>query len=169
MFSTLHDLTRQRGSLTLLLAADGDKLRVTVIPASTKGAEEEPALRSPLQITGTPEQLDAEFPAAVQRFSVELRSLEEQVGDTLCVIEAARKAQAEKASKAVAGKKVPAKDFKPSSSTAQGSDGADDDDDADDLVGSAPEAAAASAPTPAPAPPAGASKPEPSIANLFEV
>lgn len=136
MFSSLHDFVKARGTLTLAMATDGDKLRVTVVPAPMKadaGQTGEPALNVPLQITGTPEELDRDFVGAVTQYTAQHASLAEQVKDTLAVIEAARKEQQAKAAKAISGKKVSAKP--PASSAESADDDDESDEEADDIAG----------------------------------
>lgn len=64
MFTELHSLARA-ASLLISVAAEGDALRVTVNAAPT--SKSGPAMH-PLVLVGTPAELDAGFPEAIQIF-----------------------------------------------------------------------------------------------------
>jgi PRTRC genetic system protein E len=170
MFSSLHDFVKARGTLTLAMATDGDKLRVTVVPAPVKadaGQTGEPALNVPLQITGTPEELDRDFVGAVTQYTAQHASLAEQVKDTLAVIEAAKKEQQAKAAKAISGKKVSAKP--PASSAESADDDDESDEEADDIAGkSAGNSSASKGDGGAPAAATASAQQNTLTANLFD-
>ena len=140
MFKSLDELVRLRGSLSLLISPEGeDKLRVFILPATAtapQGAEPEEALRQPLSLCATPEELDAGFVGAVSGYTAAMTTLQQQVNDTLAVIDAAKKTQQKRAANALTGKAGAPKasgaspGFKPNiaSSDDDGDDGGDDDD-----------------------------------------
>lgn len=130
MFKELFELARASGPLTMALSADTPpgQMTVVVIPKSSD-AKDEPALATPLSLTATPEELDAEFTTVLASYKGQRQSLAEQVAATNEVLAAAREASVQKGSKAAT--KALAKP-NPSSSSASAStkdDEADEDDD----------------------------------------
>lgn len=103
MFKELNELAKGAQGLTLAIgAADAEGLmRVTVLP---QGAQEAgvTALRQPLVLRGTPQELDEGFLTALQRYGSVRQSLVEQVEATAQVLEAAREASAAKSAGAAA-------------------------------------------------------------------
>lgn len=99
MFVALKPLLAQCQSLSLILTTEANgAIAVTVIP---KAAEKDAgALAQPLQLTGTAEELDEGFVAAISSFSASRQSLKEQVDATNAILEQARKDTASKPSKA---------------------------------------------------------------------
>ncbi|UVA80445.1 PRTRC system protein E [Pandoraea commovens] len=73
MFTELHALA-QRTSLTIAVTAEGEHLRVHVLPTPTK--EGTPV--HPLSLIGTPEELDEQFPEAVAIYEPGALSLLDQ-------------------------------------------------------------------------------------------
>ena len=125
MFVALKPLLAQCQSLSLLLTTDANgAIAVTVIPkAADKDAG---ALTQPLQLTGTAEELDEGFVAAISSFSVSRQSLKEQVDATNAILEQARKDAASKPSKA-AGKAGGAKAIGKSAPSTSDEDEEDED------------------------------------------
>lgn len=124
MFQELSAFLAHLASLSLTLVGNTDgTLTVTVTP---KGAKVAGALDTPLSLTGTPAELDAEFANILASYSAKRLSLAEQVAATEAILEAAKNEATEKAKKSIAkpSKTVPAK------SAATG--GADEDDDRSD-------------------------------------
>ena len=70
MFKELFELVRASGPLTMAVSADAPRgtMTVVVIPKPAD-AKDEPALATPLSLTATPEEFDAEF-TTVDRKSV---------------------------------------------------------------------------------------------------
>jgi PRTRC genetic system protein E len=75
------------------------KMTVVVMPKSGD-AKDEPALATPLSLTATPEELDAEFTTVLASYRGQRQSLAEQVAATNEVLAAAREASVQKGSKA---------------------------------------------------------------------
>lgn len=108
-FEKLNQLALQC-PLILTVTADPASGRMTMVitPKLDKEAPEV-ALRQPLTLTATPAEFDAEFFAALDKYSGARLSLQEQVDATTEVLNAAKSAQVGKAAKATArpGKVAP--------------------------------------------------------------
>lgn len=76
LFTSLHPLAR-RTTLTLLITAEGDQLRVNVMPRPNDDAKGEKTLY-PLSLLATPEELDAEFADAVSIYEPSIASVLDQ-------------------------------------------------------------------------------------------
>ncbi|MBC7860317.1 MAG: PRTRC system protein E [Burkholderiaceae bacterium] len=76
MFTALHGLA-QSATLMIVVAADGDQLRVSITPTATGDKTKPHALR-PLSLLATPAELDADFAAALAIWQAPKRSLIEQ-------------------------------------------------------------------------------------------
>ncbi|CAG9195759.1 PRTRC system protein E [Paraburkholderia tropica] len=76
LFTSLHPLAR-RTTLTLLITAEGDQLRVNVMPRANDDAKGEKTLY-PLSLLATPEELDAEFADAVSIYEPSIASVLDQ-------------------------------------------------------------------------------------------
>lgn len=76
LFTSLYPLA-QRTTLTLLLTAEGDQLRVNVTPRASNDAKGEKTLY-PLSILATPEELDADFAEAVAIYEPSIASVIDQ-------------------------------------------------------------------------------------------
>jgi PRTRC genetic system protein E len=133
MFKELFELARASGPLTMALSADTPPGQMTVVVIPKSGdAKDEPALATPLSLTATPEELDAEFTTVLASYQCQRQSLAEQVAATNEVLAAAREASVQKGSKAAT--KALAKPKPSSSSTAStaGDEREEDDDDGGD-------------------------------------
>ena len=102
MFTELAPLVRAADKVVLTLTITGDA-----------------ALTTPLSLTATPAELDAEFAATLRGVTDSHRSLAEQAEATRSILDAAKSTQSTKATKALAKAATP-------------SGGADADDDDDD-------------------------------------
>ncbi len=101
MFAELKPLLDNCSSVTIVLAAGSDDtLSVTVIPKTKDG--QNAVLSTPLALTGTLVELDAEFAGLVTGFVTKRTTLAEQLEATEIILEAAKQ---EAAKSAVAGKK----------------------------------------------------------------
>lgn len=96
MFQELKPLLATSGEIKLTIRADGDKLKVIVIPTTTD-AKSEIALARPLVMCDTAEELDAGFLEAIRGFTATRSSLAEQVVATNTILKAAEQEQAKKA------------------------------------------------------------------------
>ncbi|WP_331708756.1 PRTRC system protein E [Pandoraea sputorum] len=119
MFTELHALA-QRTSLTIAVTAEGEHLRVHVLPTPTK--EGMPV--HPLSLIGTPDELDEQFPEAVSIYEPSALSLLDQAraaanananGDAT-ETPAASKPKSTRGSK----KRVPTNDTPPTDNATQG-------------------------------------------------
>lgn len=101
MFKELFELVRASGPLTIAVSADAPRgtMTVLVIPKPAD-AKDEPALATPLSLTATPEEFDAEFTTVLAGYRTQRLSLAEQVAATNEVLAAAREASVQKGSKA---------------------------------------------------------------------
>lgn len=137
MFKELFELARASGPLTMAVSADTPPGQMTVVVIPRSGdAKDEPALATPLSLTATPEELDADFTTVLASYRGQRQSLAEQVAATNEVLAAAREASVQKGSKAAT--KALAKP-KPSSSAATASMAGDERDEDDDDGGDAPQ------------------------------
>lgn len=127
MFKELFPMAA-KGAFSLLLSADEGNglMTVMVVPKTTDGGKDVPALAMPLKLTATPEELDAGFVQALTSYSTARTSLDEQVAATNEVLEAAKAASVKKGAEAVtrAGAKAAPK---ASAKSASSSGGAEDD------------------------------------------
>lgn len=133
-FQNLNALLAGCSSLVVTVAPANDKeITVTVIPKSKLDAKE-PALATPFVLTGTPEELDAEFLTLLQSFTGTHKSLAEQAEATETVLEAAKQKSQKKATDAIKGSNKSSTTAKPSApasadeedETGGGGDGDDD-------------------------------------------
>jgi PRTRC genetic system protein E len=76
MFNALHALA-QNATLMIVVASEADQLRVSVTPTYTGDKPKAHALR-PLVVTATPDELDADFAAALEIWRAPKRTLLEQ-------------------------------------------------------------------------------------------
>lgn len=130
-FKSMQPLLAQVVSLTISMVANEDgTITVSVMPKAKKEGEANASLNTPLGLTGTADEFDAEFVNMLASFSSKRGSLAEQLEATESVLEAAKKESATKATKAVA--KVAA--TKPAKKAAKSSDD-DGDGDGDGAAG----------------------------------
>ena len=122
MFTALKSLLATVASLSvsLVLNADGT-ITVTVLPKGKK--EGENALNTPLSLTGTAEELDAEFAETLAKYNGTRLSLAEQLEATNAILEAAKQEASKKATTAV---KKGSKASTPASPAASGDNDEDD-------------------------------------------
>lgn len=154
MFQALKQLLATSGEIKLTVRADGDKLKVVVIPTTTD-AKSEIALARPLVMCGTAEELDLGFLDAIQGFAATRSSLAEQVEATNTILKEAAQAQAKKATTRSTVKPAPGKpgSAKPTVESDVQIDGSDDEGDgADDGNTVTLPASGSSESKPAPAP-----------------
>jgi PRTRC genetic system protein E len=96
LFKDLLPLLRQRTVLMTVAALDDGNLRVNIIPRQT-GESENKALCTPLSVTGTAEELDAELPKAIVEFVAAHLTLKDSLAQTKAEMDAADKAAKEDA------------------------------------------------------------------------
>lgn len=103
MFTDLKMLVSSSAKVTLTMAAAADgRFKVWVI--ATGPESKELAMKQPLILTGTPEELDAGFAAALTDYQTARKGLEEQIEATVTIIDAATKRQSDAAVKALKDK-----------------------------------------------------------------
>ena len=79
MFSTMGNILTESGQTLLLsLAMIGGKMQITVTPVG--GKPDKAVLSQPLQLVGTPEEFDAQFPALITTWQENQTDLETQLG-----------------------------------------------------------------------------------------
>jgi PRTRC genetic system protein E len=122
MFKELAPLLRQRSVLLSLTRLEDDTIRVNVFPKKLADGENE-ALTTPLSVTGTAEELDAQLPSALTEYvglnlglSSTLETVKEQVA---AAAKAAKDDARSKTAKPAAGKTEPAKTGSASTSAAK--------------------------------------------------
>lgn len=108
MFKELSPLLRQRTVVMILTRLEDDSIRVNVIPRKLDESENE-ALTTPVSVSGTAEELDAQLPSALIEFvgaHLELKNTLERAKEQMAA--AAKAAKAEARSKA-ASKPAPSR------------------------------------------------------------
>jgi PRTRC genetic system protein E len=101
MFKELYELALG-AALTLTISADEKKGRMTVNVIPKPRDAGEPALSTPLVLTATPEEFDADFVAVLAGYRTSHASLVQQAQVTQELLDAAKAASAKKATGAVA-------------------------------------------------------------------
>jgi PRTRC genetic system protein E len=96
---------RAADKVVLTLTMTGDAMTVVVMPVIKNAADA--ALTTPLSLTATPTELDAEFAATVTGVTDAHRSLAEQAEATKSILDAAKSTQSSKATKALAKAATP--------------------------------------------------------------
>lgn len=130
MFKELFELARASGPLTMAVSADTPPGQMTVVVIPKSGdAKDEPALATPLSLTATPEEFDADFTTVLASYRGQRQSLAEQVAATNEVLAAAHEASVQKGSKAVTRALAKAKPSPSSATASTAGDGRDEDDD----------------------------------------
>lgn len=105
MFTQLAKLTANAQIKILVTAVSDGKLNLLIEPIGLKGAEKSP-ITSPLSLTATPEELDAELPAYLTRFSDQTKSLFAQFESQMAQMEEEAKEATEKAKTSTVKKAV---------------------------------------------------------------
>jgi PRTRC genetic system protein E len=130
MFKELAPLLRQRSVLLSLTRLEDDTIRLNVFPKKLADGENE-ALTTPLSVTGTAEELDAQLSSALTEYvglnlglSSTLETVKEQVA---AAAKAAKDDARSKTAKPAAGKTEPAKTGAASSSAAKPQSAQDED------------------------------------------
>ena len=98
MFVELMPVLAGRTVMITVAREDDKTLRVNVIPAKS-GADENPALTTPLSYTGTPEELDAELSKQVASYVECHRALGSTLASAKAEMDGAAKAAQEEARK----------------------------------------------------------------------
>lgn len=86
MFKEIYAIAKHT-SLRIIVAPAGEKLSLMIIPQPNGTSEK--ALGKPLQITGTPEELDAELPAEIARFCEATNEVRSNLGETIDALKSA--------------------------------------------------------------------------------
>jgi len=102
LFNSLHELVKTT-KIICFISSDGEQMKVTVLP---KAANESapPALSTPLQLVGTPDELDSQFPEILKEYTETRTSLVNSLAASQAVMEAAKKEATDKAAKVVSAK-----------------------------------------------------------------
>lgn len=130
-FEKLNQLALQC-PLVLTVTADAGSGRMTVVitPKLDKSVSDG-ALRQPLTLTATPDEFDAEFFGALDKYRNARLSLQEQADATAEVLDAAKSAQVAKAAKATSGRGTKTTTTKPHSVAEAGTLDSQDDETGD--------------------------------------
>lgn len=96
MFQALHELATST-ELHLTITAQGDDLRVVVLPKPKDGANA--ALSTPLALTASPAELNEKFVATLSSYTASRKSLEETLEETTNFMEAAKQVAKDTAKK----------------------------------------------------------------------
>jgi PRTRC genetic system protein E len=110
MFKELVPILRSRAMLMTVTALDDDQIRVNVVPKKMKDGDHD-ALTTPLSVTGTAEELDAQLAATLVGFVASHLQMKNALEKAKADMDAATKAaQAETRAKSkTATRSVPAK------------------------------------------------------------
>jgi len=110
MFKELVPILRNRAVLMTATALDDDQIRVNVVPKKTKDGDHD-ALTTPLSVTGTAEELDAQLAATLVGFVASHLQMKNTLEKAKAEMEtAAKTAQAEARAKSkTPGRKEPSK------------------------------------------------------------
>ncbi|MBB1634994.1 PRTRC system protein E [Cupriavidus sp. UME77] len=99
-FQELATLVRTCEKVVLTITPQGDSLTVFVAPVVKNATD--PALATPMVLTGTPLELDESFTAAMQSVVAARVELVDQIEATASILKAATANQSNKATKALA-------------------------------------------------------------------
>ncbi|CAG9185765.1 PRTRC system protein E [Cupriavidus pampae] len=105
MFTELVPLVRASDKVVITLTMQGDTMSAVVLPVIKNAADA--ALTTPLALSATPAELDAEFAATVAGVTASHCSLAEQAEATKSILDAAKTTQSSKATKALAKAALP--------------------------------------------------------------
>lgn len=94
MFTQIAQLAKH-STLNLIISAEGDNLRVIVMPKPKGG--ENAALSTPLSLLASPEELDREFASVINGYSANRTTLQESLDAAKTIMDAAAKEAREKA------------------------------------------------------------------------
>ncbi len=95
MFGDLYAIARHT-PLHLIITPRGEQLSIIVMPKPTGEAASQQALTKPLSIVGTPAELEAEFTAAIGKYTHAVNELRSALDLPLDALEEARKKAAKK-------------------------------------------------------------------------
>lgn len=99
LFQALHELAKST-DLHMTITAQGDDLRVIVLPKPKDGAIA--ALSTPLALTASAAELDEKFVATLSSYTASRKSLDEQLEESTNFMEAAKQAAKDNAKKSIA-------------------------------------------------------------------
>lgn len=144
MFKSILPLLAGCTSLSLIIVpGDNDELTVSVIPLADKESKVPPVVNTPITLTDTAEELDAQFADLVAKHSAVRTSLMEQLEASTSIMEAAKKDSAAKAAGAVKKAAKPASSKPGAGPVAAGNDDDDDNEQGGDTASAAATPAAA--------------------------
>lgn len=107
-FQELKSLLNGCAALAVTLSSSREGAITVTVRPTPKDAKDAEALAIPLVLTGTAEELDAQFVGLLQSYAEEHQSLAEQLEATRNILEAAKKDASKKAEGAIR-KSAPAK------------------------------------------------------------
>lgn len=99
LFQSLQELSRSTHIVCMISGEGDDLMKVTVMPKPAKEGEN-PALSTPLQLVGTPRELDEKFAEVLTSYTASRTSLIESLAASQAVMDAAKKDATDKAAKA---------------------------------------------------------------------
>lgn len=138
MFTQLQALLKNCTNVTVILASNkDDTLSVTVLPKSKDTGDAAATLSTPLCLTATAAELDAEFANVLGSYVNKHQSLAEQLENTSAILEAAKSESQKKATTAISKAAKPADKAKPAKAESSDSLEEETDDEAaggDDVV-----------------------------------
>lgn len=101
MFKQLYALAKTTNLIMTISANDAKgTLTIIVMPRAKKDATDAPGLATPLSLTATPEEFEADFPECLTRYTVTRQSLVDQCKATADLLEAAKARAVDKGVKA---------------------------------------------------------------------
>ncbi len=108
MFRDLYAVARHT-PLTLVITPRGEQLSVIVMPKPSGDAADNPALAQPISAIGTPEELEADLPAAIRRYAEKVNALRTAIDLPIEALDEAQAKAQKKAAKPAAAPKPAAK------------------------------------------------------------
>lgn len=114
MFTQLEALLKNCTNVTVILASNKDNtISVTVLPKSKDTGDNASALNTPLSLTATAVELDAEFVNVLGGYVNKHQSLAEQLENTTAILDAAKTESQKKATTAISKATKPTEKTKP--------------------------------------------------------
>lgn len=100
LFKSLHALAKSTQIFCTITSVEDDQLKVIVMPKQARDGEN-PALSTPLVLTGTPEELDEQFASVLSSYTTSRTSLAESLSASQTIMDAAKKEATDTAAKTV--------------------------------------------------------------------
>lgn len=103
LFKSLQELAKSTQIFCTITSIEDDQLKVIVMPKPAKDGEN-PALSTPLQLVGTPEELDEQFAEVLSNYTASRTSLAESLSASQTIMDAAKKEATDSVAKVASAK-----------------------------------------------------------------